>query len=76
MHVLTLNTDRSTEIFFDFIQSPMTKLYKKMFPVVLQLACDVERVNSQCHLKIYSGIIIMSCGCIVTPVVLCIIAIV
>ena len=28
-----------------FVQSPMTNLYKKMFPVVLQLACDVERVN-------------------------------
>ena len=29
-------------------QYPMTKVYQKLFPVILQLACDVERVRKNC----------------------------
>jgi len=30
-----------------YSQAPMNKLYHKVFPVVLQLACDVEQVTEK-----------------------------
>lgn len=34
-------------------QYPMTKVYQKLFPVILQLACDVERVRKNCAASVY-----------------------
>lgn len=34
-------------------QYPMTKVYQKLFPVILQLACDVERVRKNCTASAY-----------------------
>lgn len=31
--------------FLAWVKYPMTKVYQKLFPVILQLACDVERVR-------------------------------
>ena len=31
------------------LQSPMTKLFRKVFPYLLQLGCDVEKVHTYIH---------------------------
>ena len=44
VHILyvSVQTDHTCTV---SLQYSMTNLYKKLFPVVLQLACDVERVS-------------------------------
>ena len=44
---LHFNSFHITLCFSLQIQSPMNQLYKKVFPAVLQLACDVEQVARQ-----------------------------
>lgn len=47
------------------LQSPMIALYKRLFPVVMRLACDVEQVALLSFQSSFSKHFVLSCciGC-------------
>ena len=42
-------------------QSPMTKLFRKVFPYLLQLGCDVEKVLHSCRVTSYFKFLFVTC---------------